>query len=194
MTRFWSELGQDVRYGCRTMAANKAFSALAGLSLALGIGANTAIYSFMDSILLRSLPVEHPERLVILSFWTKENEVHGMNSARRQLPAGQDGLWRQRIFISGIRYVPEQQPHLLRCLWIPERRRSCILRPEIGQKSPGPNMSPAIIFEHSEFLPLRDASLCAMTTAPAPPRSPSSAMLSASGGSEAPRMPLASRC
>jgi hypothetical protein len=40
VTRFWSELGQDVRYGCRTMTANKAFSALAVLSLALGIGAN----------------------------------------------------------------------------------------------------------------------------------------------------------
>src|SRR5213082_636242 len=39
MTRFWSELGQDVRYGCRTMTANKAFSALAVMSLALGIGA-----------------------------------------------------------------------------------------------------------------------------------------------------------
>ncbi|PYU02050.1 MAG: multidrug ABC transporter substrate-binding protein, partial [Acidobacteria bacterium] len=49
MTRFWSELGQDIRYGCRTMTANKAFSALAILSLALGIGANTAIYSFMES-------------------------------------------------------------------------------------------------------------------------------------------------
>ncbi|RPJ53517.1 MAG: multidrug ABC transporter substrate-binding protein, partial [Acidobacteria bacterium] len=41
MTRFLSELGQDIRYGCRTMTANKAFSALAVLSLALGIGANT---------------------------------------------------------------------------------------------------------------------------------------------------------
>ncbi len=80
MTRFLSELGQDVRYGFRTMTANKAFSALAVLLLALGIGANTAIFSFLDSILLRSLPVNHPERLVILSFWTKENEVHGMNT------------------------------------------------------------------------------------------------------------------
>src|SRR5438445_7714144 len=44
--RFWSELGQDIRYGCRTMIANKAFSALAVLLLALGIGANAAIYSF----------------------------------------------------------------------------------------------------------------------------------------------------
>ena len=66
--RFWSELGQDVRYGCRTMLANKAFSALAVLLLALGIGANTAIYSFMESILLRSLPVADPGSLVVLNW------------------------------------------------------------------------------------------------------------------------------
>ena len=73
------QFAQDLRYALRNMASNKAFSVLAILSLALGIGANTAIFSFMDSIVLRSLPVDHPERLVILSFWTKENEVHGMN-------------------------------------------------------------------------------------------------------------------
>ena len=71
MTRFLSELGQDVRYGCRTMIANKAFSALAVLSLALGIGANTAIYSFMESILLRSLPVADPESLVVLNWHSR---------------------------------------------------------------------------------------------------------------------------
>ena len=42
------QLAQDIRYGLRTMAANKTFSAMAILSLALGIGANTAIISFMD--------------------------------------------------------------------------------------------------------------------------------------------------
>ncbi len=68
MTRFLSELGQDVRYGLRTMMANKAFSALAVLLLALGIGANTAIYSFMESILLRALPVADPEALVVLNW------------------------------------------------------------------------------------------------------------------------------
>lgn len=69
--RFWSELGQDVRYGCRTMTANKSFSALAVLSLALGIGANTAVYSFMESILLRSLPVADPESLVVLNWHSR---------------------------------------------------------------------------------------------------------------------------
>src|SRR4051794_14486965 len=71
MTRFLSELGQDIRYGCRTMAANKAFSTLAVLSLALGIGANTAIYSLMESILLRSLPVADPESLVVLNWHSR---------------------------------------------------------------------------------------------------------------------------
>ena len=71
ITRFWSELGQDVRYGCRTMTANKAFSALAVLLLALGIGANTAIYSLMESILLRSLPVADPEALVVLNWHSR---------------------------------------------------------------------------------------------------------------------------
>src|SRR5438046_166843 len=82
MTRFWSELGQDVRYGCRTMTANKAFSALAVLSLALGIGANTAIYSFMESILLRSLPVADPESLVVLNWHSRPPKdghvMHGL--------------------------------------------------------------------------------------------------------------------
>src|SRR5262245_51656001 len=87
MTRFLSELGQDIRYGCRTMAANKAFSALAVLSLALGIGANTTIYSLMESILLRSLPVADPESLVVLNWHSRppkdankqsEHVVHGL--------------------------------------------------------------------------------------------------------------------
>jgi macrolide transport system ATP-binding/permease protein len=56
---------QDLRYAVGTMAANPLFTATAVLSLALGIGANTAIYSFMDAILLRALPVPLPEQLVI---------------------------------------------------------------------------------------------------------------------------------
>jgi macrolide transport system ATP-binding/permease protein len=74
MTRFLSELAQDVRYGFRAMTANKAFSALAVLSLALGIGANTAVYSFMESILLRSLPVADPESLVVLNWHSRPPE------------------------------------------------------------------------------------------------------------------------
>jgi len=51
----WEQLFQDLRYALRMMAAQPLFTAMATLSLALGIGANTAIYSFMDAILLRAL-------------------------------------------------------------------------------------------------------------------------------------------
>ena len=74
---FWEQLGQDVRYALRAIANNKAFTALAALSLALGIGANTAIYSFMDSILLRSLPVQDPESLVMLSWRSQPRGTPG---------------------------------------------------------------------------------------------------------------------
>ena len=62
------QLAQDVRYGLRGMFKNRMFTALAALSLALGIGANTAIYSFMDSILLRSLPVADPASLIVVKW------------------------------------------------------------------------------------------------------------------------------
>ena len=61
-----------LRYAFRTMAANRVFTLLAVSSLALGIGANTAIYSFMDAILLRSLPVPDPESLVVLNWHAQE--------------------------------------------------------------------------------------------------------------------------
>ena len=68
----WLEqLAQDLRYGVRGMLKNRLFTALAALSLALGIGANTAIYSFMDAILLRSLPVADPASLVVLKWRSK---------------------------------------------------------------------------------------------------------------------------
>ena len=65
---FLEQLAQDIRYALRATAANPLFTATAALSLALGIGANTAIYSFMNAILMRSLPVAHPEQLTIINW------------------------------------------------------------------------------------------------------------------------------
>src|SRR5947208_3095351 len=69
---FWEQFLQDLRYALRAMKNNPAFTALAALSLALGIGANTAIYSFMDAILVRALPVTAPESLVVLNWHRKD--------------------------------------------------------------------------------------------------------------------------
>jgi predicted permease len=61
----WLEkLAQDIRYGARTLKKNPAFSLVAIATLALGIGANTAMFSLLDQIVLRLLPVKQPERLV----------------------------------------------------------------------------------------------------------------------------------
>src|SRR5579871_543812 len=68
---FLDQLAQDLRFAVRTMGSNKAFTALAILSLALGIGANTAIFSFLDVLLLRSLPVADPGSLVVLRWHSK---------------------------------------------------------------------------------------------------------------------------
>src|SRR5437879_1177750 len=62
------EIGRDVRYAVRTCARNPGFSAIVVLTLAFGIGANTAIFSLVNALILRSLPVRHPEQLVEILF------------------------------------------------------------------------------------------------------------------------------
>ena len=107
ITRFWSELGQDARYGFRTMTANKAFSALAVLLLALGIGANTAIYSVMESILLRSLPVADPQSLVVLNWHSRPPQegskewVHVIHGVQGVLWLGDKGAMVSGMFPYG---------------------------------------------------------------------------------------------
>ncbi|HMJ07057.1 MAG TPA: ABC transporter permease [Chthoniobacterales bacterium] len=76
--RWLEEFAQDIRYGFRLLRKHPGFSTVVVLVLALGLGANTALFSLFNSVLLRALPVRHPEELVVVSMTNEEGS--GFNS------------------------------------------------------------------------------------------------------------------
>src|SRR5579859_4222657 len=88
---FWSGLWQDVRYGARVLRLNKAFTTVCVLSLALGVGANTAIFQLIDAVRMRTLPVNNPQELAVIRPDTnaRSGRVHGY------LPLVTNAMWEQ---------------------------------------------------------------------------------------------------
>ncbi len=67
---------KDLHYGIRMLAKTPGFTLVAVLSLALGIGANTTVFSLLDAVMFRSLPIENPERMVNIATRVKGGEPH----------------------------------------------------------------------------------------------------------------------
>src|SRR5277367_1838498 len=76
-----NSIWQDFRYGIRQLFKDPAFTLVAAASLALGIGANTAIFQLVNAIRLKSLPVQNPQELVSVNF-AKNSSLGGSWSSR----------------------------------------------------------------------------------------------------------------
>jgi predicted permease len=94
------ELLQDLRYGARTLRKSWAFTLVAVLTLALGIGANTAIFSMMEAVLLRPLPYPNSEQLVMV--WEDVHLPHYQNDRNTPAPGNYTDWKAQNSVFSGM--------------------------------------------------------------------------------------------
>ena len=114
---------QDMRYGARTLRKNPGFTAVAVITLALGIGANTAIFSLLDSVVLRFLPVEKPEELVQIT-------RRGPEPGHEGVPVFTNPIWeqvrdQQDVFSGALAFGAQQfdlaqggEAHYAKGLWV----------------------------------------------------------------------------
>jgi predicted permease len=99
---------QDIRYGFRTLLKNPGFTAVAILTLALGIGANTAIFTMVDTILMRPLPVKDPAQIITLAYQLKGGQLINIFSVadyldiREQTADAFSGMIAYEISLDGL--------------------------------------------------------------------------------------------
>ena len=96
---------RDVRYGARVLARSPAFTAVAVLTLALGIGANTAIFSVVNAVLLRSLPYEEADRLVLLTEWSEQVPQMSFSVANLKDVRDQNSVFESLVGYNGQNFI-----------------------------------------------------------------------------------------
>ncbi len=109
--RLEDEMFQDLKYGVRMLLKTPGFTLVAALSLALGIGANTAIFSLLDAVLLKSLPVQEPERLALFGQGEGQGVIGGFPDRSWDLysyPFYQEARSRNEVFsdVAAIHSIP----------------------------------------------------------------------------------------
>jgi len=112
----------DVRYAFRTLRRQPGFVAVAAISLALGVGANTAIFSFADALLLRPLPVSRPSEVLTISNTTQDNLFDGISYPDYRDLREQDhsfsGLIAYRMTSVGVGATPAAPPQMRLCTMV----------------------------------------------------------------------------
>jgi len=120
-------LWQDLRYGMRALRLNPGFAAVALLSLALGIGANTAIFQLLDSVRLRMLPVSNPQELVEVQLTNKHGRMGNFYNWHSMLTDAQWEQIRERheAFSGVLAWAPDEfnlaprgEVHLVHGIWV----------------------------------------------------------------------------
>ena len=125
-TNMLGDLWQDLRYGLRMLARNPAFTIVAVIALALGIGANSAIFSVVNAVLLRPLPYKNPDAL--MTVW--EDATHMGFPFNTPSPANFIDWREQNTVFEGMAAMAQTQfqPH--------RRRRAGALRRPQGVEQP----------------------------------------------------------
>src|SRR4051794_1290874 len=89
---------RDLRYGMRVLRKSPIFTGVAIASLAIGIGANTAVFTLVDTVLLRTLPVRNPEELVVFGWSAKDSPPGISNSYSVSRGGGSYGRYNSNVF------------------------------------------------------------------------------------------------
>jgi putative ABC transport system permease protein len=154
---FLDALLQDVRYGLRLLGKNPGFTSVAILTLALGIGATSAVFSVVDRILFRSLPYPHQDRLVSLGFKAPLDSLEFMLGADylewRAQQTGFEAITTMRPEVSGCD-LAEQNPAQLNCAavestFLPTFGIQALLGRNFTREEDRPNAPPVALLSYA---------------------------------------------